>query len=439
MRYVHKIAFLLIIAYTSKGSSATGCGMPGRSRKSIPTNVGDLETFDEGFSVEYRCRHLPVGLSDRTCKNGKWSGSIPKCPELLNATGLSVRASSPTRVHFSWKHEMKVAGVQFAVRRPGNVTVWPEIDVDGVNGLGDTLKLNVRSGGSDDIRLVRIATTSPDVRFLEELTELTVKTQNYMADCTVDAEGQWVQLYTNIEEPYLCIDHDWYGLYHINETVDDCDIPDTPLHAILESTYRSKNTLFPVFSCTKGYRLKPSRLSPSCAQNGEWTFHDFQACEEVSCDKDDTYLEIVSLDQSATNGSRFPIGTKAFLSCSTPKDKRYVVCSENGTWLPKTELCESSFFRTKNLVIGLAVCLVLVVICMPIAFFWLYRRVQHVSPVTEIPMTQIDTSTRNVPEYVTVNSPGYDDALQYGSANYEYIIYRATETNATVQLRATHR
>ncbi|KAI1279267.1 hypothetical protein HDE_14086 [Halotydeus destructor] len=415
----------MIIACDSKGSSATGCGMPGRSRKSLPINAGDREIFDEGFRVEYRCHHLPVGQTYRTCEDGKWSGSIPKCPELLNATGLSVRASPPTSVHFSWKNEMKVVGVQIAVRRPGNVTIWPEIDVEGVNGLGDTLKMNVRTGSSDDIRLVRIATTSPDVRFLEEVTDMTVTFNNSMADCTINTEGQWVQLHPSIEEPYLCIVPDWYGLYHIDETVDDCNIPDTPLHAVMESTFRSKNTLTPIFSCKEGYRLKPSQHSPTCAENGDWTFHDFQACEEVFCDKDDTDLEIFRLDQSATNGSRFPIGTKAFLSCSTSKDKRYVVCAENGAWLPKTELCDTSFFRTENLVIGLALCLVFVVICIPVTFFWLYRRAQPVSPATEIPMKQFDTSTRNVPRYATADYTEYVDSLQDESTIYEYISYDA--------------
>ncbi|KAI1279264.1 hypothetical protein HDE_14085 [Halotydeus destructor] len=430
MRYVDKFTFfLMIIVHDSEGSSATGCGMPGRSRKSLPINAGDREIFDEGFRVEYRCQNLPLGDTYRTCEDSKWSGSIPKCPELLNATGLSVRASSPKSVHFSWQNEMKVVGVQIAVRRPGNVTIWPEIDVEGVNGLGDTLKMNVRTGSGDDIRLVRIANTSPDARYLEELTEITVRTKSYVAECTVNADGQWLQLDTNIEVPYLCIVQDWYGLYHIDETVDDCQTPDIPLHAIMESTFRSKNTQSPVFSCMEGYRLKPSQHSPTCAENGDWTLYDFQPCEEVFCDKEETDLKLVSLDRSATSGSRFPIGTKAFLSCSTPEDKRYVICAENGAWLPKTELCDTSFFRTENLVIGLAVCLVLVVICMPIAFFWLYRRVQHVSPVTEIPMEQFDTSTRNVPRYAAVNYTEHVDSLQNESANYEYIDYAAKQTN----------
>ncbi|KAI1279266.1 hypothetical protein HDE_14088 [Halotydeus destructor] len=254
---------------------------------------------------------------------------------------------------------MKVVGFQFALRRPGNETFWPEIYVIGVNGLGATIRRNVRTGSSDDIRLVRVTNISPDVRYLEGLTEMTVTTKNYVADCTVNAEGQWVQLYTNIEEPYLCIVQDWYELYHIDETVDDCNIPDTPLHAVMESAFRSKNTLTPIFSCKEGYRLKPSQHSPTCAENGDWTLYDFQPCEEVFCDKDETDLQIVSLDRSATSGSRYPIGTKGFLSCSTVKEKRYVVCAENGAWLPKTELCDISFFRTENLVIGLAVCLVL--------------------------------------------------------------------------------
>ncbi|KAI1286475.1 hypothetical protein HDE_10878 [Halotydeus destructor] len=431
MRGVDKF-FLLIIAYSSKGSSATGCGEPGRSRKSLAINVGDLQIFDEGSRVEYRCRHLPVGHVDRTCKDGRWSGSIPKCPELLDATGLSVRASSATSVCFTWKNKMKVVGVQFAVRRPVNATMWPNIDVTEINGLGSTSKMNVRSGGSDEIRLVRFTARSPDVRYLEELTEVTVNFKNHVADCTMNAVGQWVQLHTNIEGPYLCIVQDWFGLYHINETVDDCQTPDTPLHAILESTSRSKNTLFPVFSCIEGYRLKPTRQLLTCPENGDWTLYDFQPCEEVLfCDTEKTDLEIVSLDQSATSGSRFPIGTKAFLPCSTSKDKRYVICSETGTWLPETKLCDTSFFRVENLVIGLAVRLVFVVICMPIALYWLYRHLKSVSPVTEIPMKQFDASTRNVSGYDTAHHPEYDDSLQTEPANYECISLEATVTNVT--------
>ncbi|KAI1279265.1 hypothetical protein HDE_14087 [Halotydeus destructor] len=426
MRHVDKLAScLLIIAYSSKYSSATGCGMPGRSRKSSPINAEDREIFNEGFRVDYLCRHLPVG-GYRTCEDGKWSGSIPKCPELLNATGLSVRASSPTEVHFTWKHEMRVVGVQFALRRPGNVTIWPEIDVRGVGSLGPAFRENVRTGSHGDIKLVRITTRSPDVRYLEEKTELTLRTKNFVADCAVNAEGQWVQRYTNIEEPYLCIEQGWYGLYYINETIDDCSIPDTPLHAIMESTSRSGNTLSPVFSCVEGYRLKLSQHLPTCAENGDWTLYDYQPCEEVFCDKDDTNLEVVSLDQSATSGSRYAVGTKAFLSCSTVKDKRYVVCAKNGTWLPKTELCDALFFRAENLVIVLAVCLVLGVICMPITFFWLYRRAQPVSPATEIQIKQLDTSTRNVSRHAAANYSGYDGSSPDESAIYDYISYDAT-------------
>ncbi|KAI1286473.1 hypothetical protein HDE_10877 [Halotydeus destructor] len=292
--------------------------------------------------------------------------------------------------------------------------------------FGYNPRINVKTSSDVKVKLFRITATSPDVLYFGELTETTIEISYYVADCAMNAEGQWFQLYSNIDGPYVCIVQDWYGLYHINETVDDCQTPDTPLHAILESTSRSENTLTPVFSCIEGYRLKPSRQSPTCEENGDWTMYDFQPCEEVFCDKDVTVLEVVSLDQPAASGSRFPIGTKAFLSCSTLIDKRYVVCAENGAWLPKTKPCETPFFRTDNLLIGLAVFIVLVII----GFFWLYRRTRNVSPVSAIPMKHFETSTRKVNQYA--NHSEYDDSLQDESANYESISYEAaTETDFT--------
>ncbi|KAI1279263.1 hypothetical protein HDE_14084 [Halotydeus destructor] len=284
--------------------------------------------------------------------------------------------------------------------------------------MGSLIQVSITGVANDDLRIVSVSTGSPDFRYLDQYNKVILTTNNQVADCTLNAEGQLSQLGNNVVGPYLCIHEDLYGLYHIDETVDDCDTPDTPLNAMVESTYRSGKSAHANYSCVDGYRLKLSKSlqSPTCLENGDWTSYNYQPCEAIYCDKDKTDYVIVRFDQSAASGSRFPTGTKGFLSCSTSRDKRYVVCDRNGSWLPETALCETPFVNLKGLAIGLTVTLVVVVFGIPLIFYWLYRRTQEAPSAVEVPMEHFYTEPLRPNQH-------------YESVNYDYIRYDYSVTS----------
>ncbi|KAI1286474.1 hypothetical protein HDE_10879 [Halotydeus destructor] len=430
MRYFAKfVLFTLFLIYAINCSIDTSCGRPGHSRKGIPINAGGHEVFAEGYIVEYSCGNFTAFMVDRMCKGGKWSGSIPKCPKVLNVTGLSAEAVKPTRVVFTWKGEMRVVGLEFAVQRPSNQSVWPKIAVRGITGIGPYFGVRMAVADDEDILLVRVFAASPDVRFLDRRDELAVVTNNHLANCAANDEGSFSQLGTRIEGPYLCIVEGSCKLYGIDETIDDCQTPDTPLNAFVESTFKSEEAMHANYSCAHGYRLKMNlkQESPICPENGDWTSYDFQPCEKIMCDRDGTDFVIVSFDQPATSGSKFPIGTKGFLSCSTLQDKRHVVCAENGAWVPKTKLCATLLFRSDALVIGLMIGVLLLTVLTPVILCWLYRRARLVPTALDMRMKHLDASSGKNVRYIEPLYPDYE-YTQNGSADYDYIDYDHPET-----------
>ena len=58
------------------------CGIPGRSKNSQIINAFKHH-YNEDDVVNYKCLYadaaLLIGPRNRTCKNGHWTGSIPKC------------------------------------------------------------------------------------------------------------------------------------------------------------------------------------------------------------------------------------------------------------------------------------------------------------------------------------------------------------------------
>ncbi|KAI1286488.1 hypothetical protein HDE_10881 [Halotydeus destructor] len=446
MRYFKSFALFYLFCAV-KLSSASSCGKPGHSRKSVLIDAENREIFDEGSTVEYDCEHTPIGDFVRTCEDGKWSGSIPKCRECfhhisifnapvfdniaepINVTELSVKAVTTTRVYFNWKEKMRIVGLQLALRRPSHQLAWPEIEVKRIDGLRSR-RLGVGKVHNENLQLVQTFTYIPDVRDIDHLNEVIVKTNNQIANCAVNAQGQLVSLDANMRGPYLCIDEYWCELYYLDETIDDCDTPDTPPNVRNVSTFRTGTVLHANYECEKGYRLKLplSHERPSCPVNGDWKVYDFKPCEQVLCNKDETNFVIVSVDKSATFGSHFPVGTKGFLSCSTSRDQRYVVCDENGVWLPQTDLCDTPFFKNDGLVIGLVVALGLLVIFVPIIGYWLYHSTKRWSVDVDSLESKPERSENELVTYANTSHPYYEPI------SYECVDYDETETHVIAQV-----
>ncbi|KAI1286487.1 hypothetical protein HDE_10880 [Halotydeus destructor] len=422
---VYSVIYSVIFVYAMSCSSATSCGKPGYSRRSVLVNIDDREVFAEGFVVEYFCEDMLIGAYTRTCKNGTWSGSIPKCAECLNLFETTATVVANKQIDLKWKNKKKIVGLLLFLRRPSNQSIFPEVDIDQDSGLPSFERIEDRMIESS--RLITLATRSPNVRDVSNLDEISVRTRNQIAYCSEKADGSLVPLINEIDGLYLCFSENWYFLFHLDENVDDCDTPDTPVNVRGVSTFRSGTTLHASYKCVEGYRLKLSQTheSPTCSQNGDWTSYDFQPCEKILCNRNETNFVIATVDQSAAYGSHFPIGTKGFLSCSTLQDQRYVVCSENGAWLPATELCGTPFFRNDGLVIGLVSTLGFLVILIPIIGVWLHHCAKRSATDIKIPTRRHDDSANN--SVITANSdhearnhefPSCENANYYDTGNH---------------------
>ena len=115
-----------------------------------------------------------------------------------------------------------------------------------------------------DIRL-----RNPNVRDILEAQALTVTLRMPIADCRS----------TNISEGLnYCLKK--VELFKIDEDIDDCFMPDTPLGITVERR-RTPDGVTSNYICNSGFKVKANVVAPSCPKNGDWSAFTAEPCEPI--------------------------------------------------------------------------------------------------------------------------------------------------------------
>lgn len=160
-------------------------------------------------------------------------------------------------------------------------------------------------------------------------------------------------------------------LYHLNELVDDCDIPDSSLHSTTSPVLKDTSGTHASISCNKEFKSGLGYLK--CPTNGDWeTYENVVNCEPIACKE----FEEVGVEYRPELVNNYAVnGTKAYYKCKNYENinhgeiHNYVECNESGEWQGKLEHCSGQtmgYVKTYSsgiigLIIGMFTLLVLVI------------------------------------------------------------------------------
>lgn len=136
------------------------------------------------------------------------------------------------------------------------------------------------------------------------------------------------------------IDDGSVTLYHLNEYVDDCEVPDSSLHSTSSSSEDNFGTRSSM-TCNKGFKHSIGYVT--CPKNGDWkSYEDVVNCEPTTCKE----LTVVGIEyRPDLVGKLAAYGTKAYYKCKNYDGEElgdghnYVECIEAGDWQGKLEQC----------------------------------------------------------------------------------------------------
>lgn len=76
-----------------------------------------------------------------------------------------------------------------------------------------------------------------------------------------------------VSKPSVCLDQKYLELYILDETIEDCSIPDSPVNSVAGSRpIKSKGGgLVATYTCPHGFQLDDGFIPPICSVNSDWS------------------------------------------------------------------------------------------------------------------------------------------------------------------------
>lgn len=138
-------------------------------------------------------------------------------------------------------------------------------------------------------------------------------------------------------KPNVCLDDNYHELYILDETIEDCNIPDSPINVVTGSREinGAGSGLVATYTCQDGYELDYNLIPPICSMNGDWSKYDglTTPCRIKTCQTANylaTAIKFAPALINQDNELRAIHGAKAYLNCQIMPN--YVVCLGNGSW-----------------------------------------------------------------------------------------------------------
>ncbi|KAI1289932.1 hypothetical protein HDE_08045 [Halotydeus destructor] len=312
-------------------SLQNNCGEPGKSKKSNYSLDEDdalsaFGHFEPGHMVHYSCLDPVydelIGPSVRTCRDGQWSGPIPRCGNAINASfdaqstvyddfvDIAIRFADRVKfdkivIHMDCTHELQLINDAIRPRSVNSNCRLSQVNTT----INETSMLN--------------ATLTCNSFSIEETSEVLVKfrmDQQEGANVTVQA----VTMYSGQD--------------------DECSRLDTPMNGFqFQLVFRNKQPV-PEISCNKHYNIS-GNLNDTCSKNKEWfsptCIHNPVCTKFESQDR-----MMIAYQPNDFNETHVHEHTNVIISCleldGSSRLVRLRTCQMDGSWNGRDVNCSHS-------------------------------------------------------------------------------------------------
>lgn len=259
-------------------------------------------------------------------------------------------------IKLTWTKKVPVVSVRLAFRRVGST--WGA-DIKIVDKAFRSYWQNYPKRNDIEIRLLTVTTfmraflakENGPINSFEAIVDQDIELCN---DMTNDTENK----------PNVCLDENYHETYILDEDIDDCDTPDSPLHVTAVGQVLANGTgLIANYTCRDGFELDVSVVekAPVCLTNGDWsTYKEIEPCLATTCGPDDYLLTAIKFVPNLIaqhDRLRAVFGTKVFINCNHLQ--KYVTCMADGNWSEEPADCRRTAYWIYVL-IGIVCVLVLI-------------------------------------------------------------------------------
>lgn len=329
------IEMLLLLCLFCSVSAYANCGQPGHSRKSHVRKDSYKQggVYKHGDIVFYDCSAPMLADYGRECFDGRWLLPIPKCPQLFRSDNLLLTAKG-NQIAVNWKNEAKIVSFRIIVKELFSTVEERNVELKVLNGgvdIFDDMESNFTSlGGYSKCRIIEVRRRSQDIQHLNNS-----RSMNILFDHTILICGPHNGYNSDTR---FCLDK--IKLFYLDETIDDCYLPDTPLDVALQQNI-TQDGIYIQFVCPEGSVEKPSIRPPFCPKNGDWTMQHVEPCIAIYCDPVGIMPYVTEFFPALTTttfGLIASVGSIAHFQCEQNLSN-IAVCLTTGKWSQMPKPC----------------------------------------------------------------------------------------------------